>query len=72
MHSIYYSVKMPKTYSNQFPIGKKPVGNKPPQLWNIELWSGGRLLQTIYMNAPYAICKFKAKGIIGAKVVKAK
>ena len=62
------------SYSNQFPIGKSPVGNKQKvtKLYNIQLWSGTRLLQTIFMNAPYAVCKFKAKGIAGAKIVLAK
>ena len=62
---------MTKSYSNQFPIGKAPVGNKQA-LYNVEVWSGKRLVQTIYLNAPYAICVATRKKHVGARIVPAK
>jgi len=65
---------MTKSYSNQFPIGNAPVGNKPKEtvLYNVEIWSGNRLVQTIYLNAPYAICVATRKKHVGAKIVPVK
>jgi len=60
---------MAKEYSNQFPIGKRPIENQPPKLYNVEVWSGRTKLRTIYLNAPYAVCVVVRKKTSGAKIV---
>ena len=51
------------SYSNQFPIGKNPVGNKLLPLYNIEVWSGTAKIQTLYLNAPYGVCVVRKRTI---------
>jgi len=55
---------MKKEYSNQFPIGKKPVGNKQTKLYNIEIWNNSICIRNIYLNAPYAVCVMKKKELV--------